>query len=135
MLLHFEPMTFEEANAAFPEFTGQSASALCFELFKDKSPYGFYVVKPLDKNPKVAEISAYVDNKRRHELTKSLLVEALYFPKILGFLSILVSTNIKSFANVLHSLIKKYFLPGLQYIEKSFDYEWFVIDYQSEVAT
>lgn len=113
-----------EIKEGFPLF--YEDNKLFFEIYKNKNPIGFYGVK--DVGRKVSEISLYINEDSRGELTKGIVEKILNIPFKIGFSKTLISTEVYVVEKFLKK-IEKLGKLGVKYLFKNENLHWFEVNY------
>ncbi len=124
MMVKFLEISPNEVKSCFPWF--YSENKLFFEIYKEESPIGFYGVKDVGNN--VSEISLYINEDSRFQLTKGIVEKILNFPFNIGFKKTLISTEVSIVEKFLKK-IEKLGKLGVKYLFKNENLHWFEVNY------
>lgn len=119
MRIDFIKVDAEEIKKYFPEFYTDNKEF--FEINKDFKPIGFYGIKKLMDG--VGEISVYINQKDKKEITKGITVHCLRHPFSLGFKQILISTEL----NKMKRFLLKMARLGVRYVVEHNNIYWFEV--------
>ncbi len=110
-----------EVKACFPYF--YDPQRVFFEIFKESKTIALYAIKDISEG--ICEISLYVHEDSRREITKKVVLECLSFPFRLGFKKIMISTDLKS----VETLLKKMEKIGVKYLFEHENMHWFEVNH------
>jgi len=119
MNIVFYPIEPQFVKIFFSEFFHELG--VFFEIISNDIAIGFYGIKTITE--KVCEISVYIHDKFRKNITKKISLKCLNFPFILGFEKILIRTDLEKIKRFL-SKLSKY---GVRYLFKHNNIHWFEV--------
>jgi hypothetical protein len=122
MEINFIETSPDEVKSFFPEF--YAPNKVFFEIMKDERPIGFYGIKEIGQDS--GEISVFINDDSRSEITKKLAKKCLLFPSQLGFKKVMVSTEVKSIERFLRKMEKL----GVKYLFENEGLHWFEVNYE-----